>query len=409
MKYPAWTRYVAACILSRVPGTMPVFGLVLAGREIGSFGLGGRLAAVYTVTGMVTSVWGGRYLDRNDVRVGLRRAGIAVGVVAVAIAAAVAFTENVPLVAALSVALGAVIAPIPGGYRALLPTVVPPEEIGAAYAFDGVCIELCFVTGPAVAGLVAFVSGPSAVFVAMSVCALAGAYAVHRLPSAPAQHSADTPVHEGSQLKIRAMQGAVAGAVALGISIGCVDATFPAFASDLGHDAAVGGLFVACMAFGSGSGGLLFGPKAAASSNLGLNAVSMLMLFGVLVLPFAVAPNIGLAALMALAAGAPFAVMSTSCSVLVQKSVPATRTSEAFSMLNAAILGGSAVGAGLSSVLVDSAGPRSAMAVASGPAVIVGAVLLWTSSHPPRESPAVSSVADGGVGDGAGRGRSSTR
>jgi MFS family permease len=409
MKYPAWPRYVAACILSRVPGTMPVFGLVLAGREIGSFGLGGRLAAVYTVTGMVTSVWGGRYLDRNDVRIGLRRAGVAVGVVALAIAASVALTESVPLVVALSVALGAVIAPIPGGYRALLPTVVPPDAIGTAYAFDGVCIELCFVTGPAVAGLVAFVSGPSAVFVAMSLSALAGAYAVHRLPSAPAQHSADTAMHEGSQLRIRAMQGAVAGAIALGISIGCVDATFPAFASDLGHDAALGGLFVACMAFGSGSGGLLFGPKAAESSNLGRNAVSMLMLFGVLVLPFSVVPNIGLAVLMALAAGAPFAVMSTSCSVLVQRSVPATRTSEAFSMLNAAILGGSAVGAGLSSVLVDSAGPRTCMAVASGPVVIVGAVLLWTSSHPTAGSTEAVATDSGDPAGDAGADRPSLR
>jgi hypothetical protein len=56
---PAWRRFFLASTASRLPITMGVFGMVLVGHALGSFALGARLAATYTITGAATSVWRG--------------------------------------------------------------------------------------------------------------------------------------------------------------------------------------------------------------------------------------------------------------------------------------------------------------------------------------------------------------
>ena len=90
VQHPPWRRLVVASTAARLPMTMAIFGLVLAGRALGSFALGGRLAALYTLTGAATAVWRGRRMDRGDLRVGLRRDGLLVAVLAGGIAATIA-------------------------------------------------------------------------------------------------------------------------------------------------------------------------------------------------------------------------------------------------------------------------------------------------------------------------------
>jgi hypothetical protein len=87
------------------------------------------------------------------------------------------------------------------------------------------------------------------------------------------------------------------------------------------------------------------------------------------------APSLPVASLLALISGAPFALMMTSASVLIQRSVHSSRTTEAFSLVNARLLDGGAVGSALASTLLGSAGARVTVLLAGvGPGL--GAVVL---------------------------------
>jgi MFS family permease len=368
---------------------MGVFGMVLAGRALGSFALGGRLAAVYTLTGAATAVWRGRRMDRGDLRRGLRRDGAAVAVVAAAMAACVRAHGPTLVAAALAVALGVALAAIPGGYRALVSAVVPEPDLEKAYALDAVCVEACFVTGPAVAAVTAWFAGPAGVFALMAVAALAGSLAAGRLPAV-----ARTPTGGGdapAPHRIPTMVGVLAGTVAAGMGLGVLDATFPAFAVTLGTRAAIGGAFVTLMALGSGTSGLLLGARVARGDDVGRRAALLLLLFGLVVLPMAAAPGVAVVVLLAFAAGAPFALMTTSASVLIQRSVAPERTTEAFSLLNAGLLTGDAVGSAVASAFVGSAGTRVTLLLAgAGPFLGGGALLAVISAlrRRPHAAPA---------------------
>ncbi len=380
---PSWRRLFTASSLSRLPITMGVLGLVLAGRQLGSFALGARLAAVYTITGALSAVWRGRRMDRGDLRDGVRRDGVVVALVAGAMAVCLHAHGPTILVTALAIALGVALAAIPGGYRAMLSSIVPESQVNAAYALDAVCVEVCFVTGPAVAATAAWFAGAAGVFAVIAVCALAGSLATLRLPSV--KRSAPGGGYGPAPYRITTMQGVLAGALAAGMALGVLDVTLPALAVTLGTRAAVGGVFVTAMSLGSGVGGLVLGPRVAAGTSVARRAAALLLVFGVMVLPIAASSNIGVVLVMAFVAGAPFALMATSASVLIQQSIDQARTTEAFSLLNAGILAGAAGGSALASTLLGPAGPRTTLLLAgAGPAVVACALLAVTGASRQR-------------------------
>ena len=374
LQHRPWRRLFVASTASRLPMTMAAFGLVLAGRSLGSFALGGRLAAVYTLTGAATAMWRGRRLDRGDVRRGLRRDGLVVASASALLAVIVGAHGPALAAAAVAALLGLAMAAIPGAYRALVPTAAPEGHLAAAYALDSVCVEACFVTGPAAAAAIAWFAGPRGVFVLLAACAAVGAVMVGRVAAAPAptgEHGA-TP----APWRIPAMAGALAGALGAGMGLGVLDATFPPFAVALGSRAALGGLFITLMAIGSAAAGLMLGPRVARARAVGPVAAALLVVFGLVVIPIAASPAIGAAVALALVAGAPFALLATSASVLIQRQVAPGRTTEAFSMLNAGLLGGNALGSAVASAAIGPAGARLTMLLAGGGPLLAGATLL---------------------------------
>nr|MBA2577732.1 hypothetical protein [Euzebyaceae bacterium] len=73
-----WRRWTLASFLARLPGTMTLLALVLAGEEAtGSLAVGAQLAGVATVVAGVAAPWRGRRLDRAELRGGLQRACLA--------------------------------------------------------------------------------------------------------------------------------------------------------------------------------------------------------------------------------------------------------------------------------------------------------------------------------------------
>jgi hypothetical protein len=68
--------------------------------------------------------------------------------------------------------------------------------------------------------------------------------------------------------------------------------------------------------------------------------------------------------------------MTTSASVLIQRRVAPERTTEAFSLLNAGLLTGDAIGSAAASAFVGPAGARVTLLLAGAGPVLGAAVLL---------------------------------
>jgi len=373
LRQPTWRRYLLASTASRLPITMGVFGMVLAGRALGSFALGARLAALYTITGAATALWRGRRLDRGDLHRGLQREGLAFALVTAALAIAVRAHAGWPIAALLACGSGAALAGIPGGYRSLVPSVVPATEVGTAYAVDAVGVEVCFTLGPAAAAGVAWFAGAAGVFALMAVLGAAGALAVTHLPATPRR---GVPSDAPSPIRVPVVAAVLIGTLALGMALGVLDATFPALAVALGSRAALGGIFITLMALGSACSGLAVGPRIAASADLPKRAAQLVIVFGLVVIPLSLARGLPEVAALALVAGAPFALMSTAGAVLIQRSVDPARSSEAFSLLNAAILGGDAIGSAIASTLLGPLGAHATLAAAAVGPLAIGLALL---------------------------------
>ncbi|HEY8340013.1 MAG TPA: hypothetical protein VIK95_09105, partial [Egibacteraceae bacterium] len=75
---PLWRRWTLAAFLARLPTTMTLLALVLAGEQAtGSIAIGSLLAGVATFTSGFAAPWRGRALDRREIRGGLQRASLA--------------------------------------------------------------------------------------------------------------------------------------------------------------------------------------------------------------------------------------------------------------------------------------------------------------------------------------------
>ncbi len=93
--------------------------------------------------------------------------------------------------------------------------------------------------------------------------------------------------------------------------------------------------------------------------------------------------------------------MSTAGAVLIQRSVNPARSSEAFSLLNAAILGGDAIGSAVASTLFGPLGPCATLAAAAVGPLVIGGVLVAVVHWRPRARPSVGQLGHHKLGIGA--------
>jgi hypothetical protein len=69
---PLWRRWTLASFLARLPTTMTLIALLLAGQQAtGSLAAGAQLAGVATAVTGLSATWRGRRLDRVGLRAGL--------------------------------------------------------------------------------------------------------------------------------------------------------------------------------------------------------------------------------------------------------------------------------------------------------------------------------------------------
>src|SRR3984957_1337012 len=161
LRRPGFVRYFATVAGARATGTMfTVSGVLLILERTHDLALAGIVVAAASLPAAITGPFLGGWLDVTVSRrrlLVLDRVLTALALAAILILAGHAPNWLLPLVALL---YGATSPLSSGAFSAVLPDVAGPDLLDAANAFEGASINVAFVVGPALAGLLAATGGP---------------------------------------------------------------------------------------------------------------------------------------------------------------------------------------------------------------------------------------------------------
>lgn len=330
---------------------MNLLALVLVGEAVtGSLGTGAVLAGILTATAGLVAQPRGRQLDRTELRTGLRRDLVlsAAGLAALVVAAVV--QAPVWALGLLAAAEGMASAAVLGGFRALLVPTVTAEQIEPANALDAVFVEVAFVAGPAVAGILALLVGPIGVLVFQAASFCVAAALLGGLPTRPPV--ADLTEAGPAPLRTPGARSVYLITLGVGATLGAWEATMPARLESFGFEPAAAGPMLALTALGSGLAGLVAANQRDPLRRGRVLAALLLLAFGVAFLPTAYAPNVLLLSLALFAVGLPIAPLNALAGLALQRIVSVPRQAEGFSLFPAMILIGAGSGQALAGALL---------------------------------------------------------
>jgi MFS family permease len=277
---------------------------------------------------------------------------------------------------------GFAIPPTSSVLRSMWPSLLErrPELLQPAYALDSVLIELIFIAGPLLTGLLTAVLSPQAALAVSAVSVIAGTVAFTALPPSRdwrPEREARTAGLLGA-LGSPGVRSLVMISLPAGVGIGICEVALPAF-SDAEGARELAGVLLAIWSLGSAGGGLIYG---ALPNRPPLDRVHLLVaaLLPLSLLPMAVAPSIPAMALIVLPAGMFIAPLLATRNELVGRVAPAGARTEAYTWPVTAFVGGISVGAALAGVIVEGPGWSAAFVIAAGCAA-TGSALAVVRRH----------------------------
>lgn len=369
-----------ANLFARLPLTMNLLALVLVGEQTtGSLANGALLAGIATGTSGLTAQWRGRQLDRRDLRIGMRQDLLLTLVCVAALIAGVVMGAPLWALALLVAAQGVASAAVLGGFRTLLVLCVPPEDIEPANAIDAVFVEVAFVAGPAIAGILALFVGPTGVLALMAGAFVVAAVMMRQMPTRP---PAERGVLIGpAPLRTTGASAVYALVLLMGLPLGAWEASIPARLEVFGLEPAAAGPLLALTALGSGLAGLVAANLRDPLRQGRLFAGALMLAFGALFLPTAAAPNLWLLGLSLFAFGLPIAPLNALAGLTFQRTIAAPRRGEGFSLYPAMILIGAGAGQLLAGLLLPHLGADGVITLLGGIPVAGGLVVLSAAAR----------------------------
>jgi len=386
----AW-RFSAAAVIGRMP--MSMFGLgtvLLISAGTGRYGVAGAVSAVGALGYAFCSPRVARLVDAY----GQRRVllpGLTVFVVATA-----------ALIAAVEMHLATWVFFVPGAIAgATVPSLgtmvrarwsvllAGSPRLHAAFSFESVADELCFVIGPAAVTLLATEFFPaSGVGIAALLCVAGSLWFAaqrgtepvivrpHTPPAAPGRRFSLIP------RQARGRRGAAAPGLAvlapvyllLGTMFVSVDLSTVAFAQDFGHKP-LAGFILGTYAFGSATGGLWYGTRqwrAPVEKRFALTLT--LTVAGVAT--FWAQPNLVTLTCGIYLCGLTIAPTLIAGFSLLEAQAQDGRRNEAMSWLSTGITAGVATGASVVGFIIDAHGPRVGYAFAAACGVASACICL---------------------------------
>jgi MFS family permease len=369
--------------------------LVLHTHDLtGSYARGGLAAGVYSLVLGVSAPALARLIDRRGQTMVLQVGAL---VEAAALVALALLPGDSPFGLILAAALAAGLAQPPVGscMRALWPALVEGgANRHAAYALEGVVLEVVYISGPIVivAGIGSWSLRAALVFCA--VVAVAGSLAFSLNPVSRGWRPDGAPAGGAAgALRGSGVRVLVAVFLLAGVALGAVEVAVPAALDAMGHRNLTGLLFglwgVGSMVAGFAVGRL--GPGADPPRRLAL----LLVAWGAAHAAIGLAGSPALLGLLLLAAGLSIAPTFVSANGMLDRLAPRGTMTEAFTWITTGLTGGMALGNSLAGAIAEKVSPGAAMAIL-GAGAIVGAGIVAATAHGPlraaRRAPQPASV-----------------
>ncbi|SHE72124.1 MFS transporter [Streptoalloteichus hindustanus] len=379
---------VLASLLARLPVAMVGLSLLLYVEKVtGSFAAAGVVAAGALVGVAVGSVAQGRLYDRFGPT---RPLTLTIAVFALVVAVEVTAIElraPVPLLVVLAALTGLTEPMVSPASRAMWSRLLPPGRARhAAYAYEAISMEVFFILGPGLAGVLMAAPWPgTSLVVAASLMALGGlGFARTATVRAwrPERHERPQGRLLGP-LTNPGMRTLAVAALGFGVTIGFVEVAVPAAARNAGHPTA-GGLLLSLWSLSSVLFGVLYGMRPWPRP-MHLRLPALLAGFSLLLLLPAVPSTLFGLALALLAVGVLITPQSTAHSATIEQVAPPSMAAEAFGWVVTSVTLGLAVGQSLSGQLVEAYGPAEAFLAAAGSGLVL-ALVVWLFRHTIRRS-----------------------
>jgi predicted MFS family arabinose efflux permease len=266
LRKPGFARYFATVAATRATGTMfNVAGVLLILERTHDLTLAGVVVAAAALPGAVTGPFLGGWLDVSTSR---RRLLVLDRVVtALALTAVLLLAGHAPdwLLVLAALLFGATSPLSSGAFSAVLPEVAGPELLETANAFEGASINIAFIIGPALAGLIAATSGAATaievqIAVGIALAALIAGDATFELrppESASSPASLRDAVAQGLAAiwHIKPLRWNMVIDIFYVLAWSTLNVGFPAYALALGAGAHASGYMWAAVAAGSMVGG----------------------------------------------------------------------------------------------------------------------------------------------------------
>jgi hypothetical protein len=367
MRTPGAWPIAIASLLARMPNAMSGVALVLFLHEqTGSFASAG-LATGALVIGMGgTGPLLARLIDRRGAPIVLLCGGLLASASLVAIYAAGTAGAGPGPIAALAVVAGGAMPPIGSVSRRRWAGLVSAERLPTAYAVEAILLEVIFIAGPALAGVLAGTLGAGdALLVAAGIGAVGSVWIASLVGSTAAPSAADEapPRHWAGALRFPLVRLLVATGLLMGGSIGALEIALPAFGAAHGN-AALGGPYGAAMGVGSLLLGAIYGARSGTFGAPGRALIVLTVLQGLTCLPMLAIGGTAAMFPAALLAGSFWAPMNTVRSRLIQARVGQAAAIEAFTWDGLAETAGASISLALVGPLIAATSWRSGVIVA---------------------------------------------
>lgn len=371
LRAPHVRALVSASIVARIPIGMLGLALVLFVEDVkGSYAPAGAVTAAFALSAALLAAAEGRLIDRRGQTVVLL-AGASVSVAAFA-ALVVLGLRGAPTGVLVGCAVvGGTMPPVSACLRPLWPRLLDRELVTAAYALDSILIEVVFVIGPLLAGLLIALFSPQAAILVSTGLMLAGCVWFASLePSRRWRGEPATSSHLLGALVAPGIRTLVVGSLAVGVCFGTLEVSLAAYGNDRGSGS-LGGVLIALQAIGSAAGGLWYGVRGDRLGPLHVGYLGLLTAVPPLVALLAAAPTLGTLVPLAILSGCVVAPLSAAGNLLASSLAPAGTLTEAFTWVITAIVAGTAAGNAMAGLVIDASSWRVAVLAACG-ATLVG-------------------------------------
>lgn len=372
LRQRTWQRWTLSSFLARLPISMSLFGLVLAGQAAtGSLATGAKLAGVTTLCAGLFGPLRGRLLDRGELRRALQRSCFVASGLLGAFAVSVTLKVHVVILYALCVGLGYSVSGVWGGFRALLVVAVTPDRLRRAHFVESLMVEVSYGAGPLLVTALAELGGAVAVLAGMATVAFVAGVSmigVVRLHPRPA-------VRTHLLRRRKDIRVLVALAFCLGLGFGTFETNVPQRMPQYGLSADLAGVFLLLLAIGSMIGGTYVSLRPIRRQRTARKASALFGVFALLMLPSTLAPVAGVYAGCLLFASLMLVPITGLGSSELEARIGETQRAEAFSSFLAATMIGGGLGGVLNGVLVEPLGAWNIPYVTIGLFSILAVVL----------------------------------